>query len=325
METTPNKTEAATEQTKPTKAQKGQASKKGKKPVAKRKGAIDSQNHMSQKKSQLRGRAKFDHSKKDKYKGLGVDFWESVPFIKTTFSLGSTYIQQAFTRNQRSFAVNAYLAEVYPSARTWQRWPEIIKCVEVLMDHSERDTKAMLTEIEAQTRHMMEVLCLDENELQVTNELEVTYAITTPRVAQYIHLLKQADRVAQNLQRLWLADGAADANYVRHESLRIRSKIMKHAGTLYRQSDRIRRVINGTRTIDIILKEMEDEISQYIGRGLKEKDEQGNSLLLEGEKDIQGPMIGEPAKPEQGDQPTKSVTAPKPTQDEPPANEKVAV
>lgn len=235
------------------------------------------------------------HVKKptDKQTALGLNFWESIPYTVTKIPLRTPYAQYAARRALRNLPVNAYLAEVYPSTQGWKQWPEILRCIETIIDQSAEKVESVFTETEQQLQHLFDTLGLtDEDRPQYINVQETTVAITTPRVRQYLRYLERLDRLVVMLDALWMAEGGISNTFMRHEAMRLRSTLLKLSGKIFSQSDRIRRVMAGRTPVAEILTELQDELSKHYGVELSEKDGEGNEMLIPGEKELEGPLTG---------------------------------
>ena len=225
---------------------------------------------------------------------LGLNSWESIPYTIGQFELQTPYSQHVMSRFKRNLAVNAYLAEVFPSAHGWKRWIEILQCIETLVDRAHEKVDATFKEVEGQVDHMFEVIGLEDEDVpQYINSRTFTYAVTTPRVRQILNYLPRMDRIVKRMEALWMAESGISSTYIRQEAMRLRTAVTKYAGALFRQSDRVRRVMGGRATAAELLTDLQDELSEHYGSGLKEKDKQGNDMLLPGEPDIEGPLVGE--------------------------------
>ncbi|RME48613.1 MAG: hypothetical protein D6791_02845 [Chloroflexi bacterium] len=231
---------------------------------------------------------------KKKARALGILFFETIPYIPVKHHLSTLYTQYIFKRISTSLAINFYLAQSYPATMTWKHWTDIMACTEKLMQHYFREVEEKFEESEAQAERLMDEVCLTEADLPAyINRMTVTYAVTTPHVRRYLDMMTRLDRQARRLEGLWAHGSGVSGLYVRHECLRLRSAVLKMAGKVYQHSDRVRRVINGKLTAAQHLTELQNELEQYTGLGLKETDEQGESLLMDGEQELSGPLVGD--------------------------------
>lgn len=248
---------------------------------------------VKQKRAQLEGKINVGEDRELAAK-LGVGFWDSVPYFPITRTYYTAHVHHAIKRFRRAFAINAYLAEVYPAVECWSSWQDIVRCVGTIFDRAFEGVDRNFTEAEGQTMQLMLALGLtDENAPQYLNPMHFEYAITTPRVKQYLDLLERLDVLVKRLDMLWLADGGIDAQYARHESIRLRQTLLKVSATVYRQSDRIRSVLKKRLTIPQMIDELEEELEKHYGLGMKETNDDGDNMLLEGEKEVTGALVGE--------------------------------
>jgi len=262
---------------------------------------------QKEKAEQMKGKTQTNRIQDERQnRELGIAFWETVTYMPINFELKTPYTQQSFKRLRRSLAINCYLAEAYPSIEGWKHWAAISRCIDKLINDSEQQTIATLQESVDQAMHTAKMLQMidpdtgelkDEYQPQFINTKSITYAITTPRVRRFIDLYRKTDEQIQLLNTLWITDSGIDANYVRHESLRLRSNLNNYAASIFRQSDRIRRVLKHKATPHSILEELQEEVDKHFGAGLKKGDEDGDSMLLDGEEEASGALVGEKEQP----------------------------
>ena len=248
----------------------------------------------NQKRAIMEGKRTKTRGATDKQQKLGLNFWESIPYTLEKLSVATPYAQYAARRVARNIAVNSYVAEVYPSVQAWSHWAEILRCIETLIDRSYEGIDATYSEAEQQIEHLWTTLALEEDdEPEYINVQTITLAVTTPRVRQVLRLVKRLDHMVMRMDALWMAEGGISNNYLRHEAMRLRSALLRHIGTIFHQSDRVRRVMNNHLTPKDLLAELKDDLDQHYGKGLKESDAEGNNMLIEGEGDLKGPLAGE--------------------------------
>lgn len=253
----------------------------------------------NQKRAIMEGKRKKTRGPTDEQQKLGLNFWESIPYTLERLNVATPYAQYAARRAARNIAVNAYVAEVYPSVQAWSHWAEILRCIETLINQSYEQIDATYSEAEKQIEHLWTTLALeDDDEPEYINVQTMTFAVTTPRVRQVLRLIKRLDHIVTRLDALWMAEGGISNNYLRHEAMRLRTALLRHIGTIFHQSDRVRRVMNNRLTPKQLLADLQDDLGQHYGKGLKEADQAGNNMLIEGEADLKGPLVGEASETE---------------------------
>ena len=225
---------------------------------------------------------------------LGANFWDSIPILPVEIELRTKYSQHLFRRVRRQFAVNCYIAEMVPAIELWNKWQQITDAVNTLMDHAFQKVDMLFRESEEQSEHMIKVLGITEMP-HYMNVQHTTYATTTPRVKQFLQYLRRLDDQVIRLDALWMAEGGIEHKRAMTESIRLRSVLGKVTSHIYRQSDRVRRVLRGNLTYYDMLLQVQDDLDRYFGVGLKTKDSAGKSMLLPGEDELEGALVGETA------------------------------
>lgn len=172
---------------------------------------------------------------------LGNGFWESIPVVEERFTLRTQYMQHAFRRVRRTLAVNAYLAEAFPAAHGWAHWSDITDAIEALLDRKFDEAETVVAESERNAEKMMTLLGISETP-KYSDEKQLIYGRTTPRVARFVRLMERIDTQIGRMEALWLAEGGISQKECRNEVIRLRQIPVKLAGYINRLADRIRAV-----------------------------------------------------------------------------------
>ena len=222
---------------------------------------------------------------------LGTQFWDAIPIMPVEVVLRTKYSQHLFRRIRNQFAVNCYLAEMMPAIETWKYWQDITEAVSTILDRAFEHVDAVFKESEEQTKHMIGLLGIKDMP-HYMNTQQVKYAATTPRVKSFIRMLERLDEQVLRLDALWMAEGGIEHKYALTESMRLRKQLAKVSTHIYRQSDRVRRVLRGHLTHHSMLLEVQDDLSKHFGAGLRNRDDSGESMLLPGEDELSGELVG---------------------------------
>ncbi len=193
---------------------------------------------------------------------LETQLWEGIPVLPGYIELRTKYSQHIVRRVGDQFAVNCYLAEVLPATDSWKHWRDIIDAVGAVLDRVFDSVDQVFRESEDQSEHMIKILGITEMP-HCMNTQQVKCAVTTPRVTQFLRYLNRLDDQVLRLDALWMAEGGIDRKYALTESMRLRKILGKVSGHVYRQSDRVRRVLRGHLTHHAMLAEVQDDLRRY--------------------------------------------------------------
>lgn len=164
-----------------------------------------------------------------------LEFWDNVPYLEVGFELYNDVLMEALNRNIGRLPQNAYLVEGLPLARDWD---DVVNIMQIKLDAMFSAVEKRVIEEQRSADLLIERLGIDAWP-KYTRPRAFTMRQTTPRVGEYISLLRKADNLLIKVELLHLT-GSIKRDELKKQRKEWKSIMTRLANRVDGEANRVR-------------------------------------------------------------------------------------